>query len=135
MGVKNFHHICIQTNCYQESVDFYVRGFGFSVVKETPDFHSREYNTWLRLGEFFIELQTPKRGEVLQKWSSMNSGPVHLAFTVDDVHQEYERLRSMGFTDFKIKDGREVYEVEDGYLFKIKAPEGTEIEVRAEGEI
>ncbi|MBW9152261.1 MBL fold metallo-hydrolase [Clostridium estertheticum] len=31
---------------------------------------------------------------------------------------------------FKIKNGDEIYKIEGGYLFKIKAPEGTEIEIR-----
>ena len=32
--------------------------------------------------------------------------------------------------NFKVKNGKVVYEVEGESLFKIKAPEGTEIEIR-----
>ena len=39
-------------------------------------------------------------------------------------------LRDLGYTDFKLKNGQIVYEVEGEKLFKIKAPEGTEIEIR-----
>ena len=35
-----------------------------------------------------------------------------------------------GYSNFKIKNGEEIYKVEDGFLFKVKAPEGTEIEFR-----
>ena len=77
-----------------------------------------------------IELQTPKRGERLNQWSSLNEGITHMCFLVENVQKEYERIKSLGYTSFKDKDGEEIYKVEDGYLFKVKAPEGTEIEIR-----
>lgn len=54
------HHICIQTNTYEESKKFYMDILGFELVKETPNFHERDYNTWLDLNGFMIELQTGK---------------------------------------------------------------------------
>lgn len=57
-----FHHICIQTDQYKESLEFYVDILGFKLIKETPDFHSRQYNSWLEQDGFFIELQTNKAG-------------------------------------------------------------------------
>ena len=130
MGIKMIHHICIQTDKYKESLDFYVNILGFNMVKESKDFHTREYNTWIKYGEFMIELQTAKANDTLNKWSSLNSGPVHLGFLVDDVEKEYERINNLGYIDFKLKNGQIVYEVEGEKLFKIKAPEGTEIEIR-----
>lgn len=53
-----------------------------------------------------------------------------MCFLVDDVHEEFERIQQLGYHHFKIKNGETIYKVEDGYLFKIKAPEGTEIEMR-----
>lgn len=130
MSVKYVHHVCIQTENYEASLDFYTRILGFEVVSETTNFHGREYNTWLKLGNFMIELQTPKEGDNFNKWSSLNSGPVHIAFMVDNVEQEYEKIKSLGYNDFKLKDGKVVYKVLGESLFKIKAPEGTEIEMR-----
>ena len=49
---------------------------------------------------------------------------------VDDVEEEYNRIKSLGYTNFKLKNGQIIYEVEGEKLFKIKAPEGTEIEIR-----
>ena len=49
---------------------------------------------------------------------------------IDDVQKEYDRIKDLGYTDFKLKNGQIVYEVEGEKLFKIKAPEGTEIEIR-----
>ena len=42
----------------------------------------------------------------------------------------YERIKNLGYTDFKVKNGEIIYSVEGEKLFKIKAPEGTEIEIR-----
>lgn len=130
MTIKMIHHICIQTENYKESLDFYTRILGFYIVKESKNFHNREYNTWLKLDNFMIELQTPKNGHEFSKWSSLNSGPVHMGFLVDNVENEYERIKKLGYDNFKTKNGEIIYKVEGESLFKIKAPEGTEIEIR-----
>lgn len=130
MTIKMIHHICIQTENYNESLDFYTRILGFKIVKESKNFHNREYNTWLKLDNFMIELQTPKNGHEFSKWSSLNSGPVHMGFLVDNVENEYERIKKLGYDNFKTKNGEIIYKVEGESLFKIKAPEGTEIEIR-----
>ena len=124
------HHICIQTENYKESLDFYTRILGFEIVKESKNFHNREYNTWLKLENFMIELQTPKNGDEFSKWSSLNAGPVHMGFLVDNVENEYERIKKLGYDNFKTKNVEIIYKVEGESLFKIKAPEGTEIEIR-----
>ena len=130
MSIKMIHHICIQTEIYAESLDFYTRILGFEVVNETQNFHGRDFNTWLSFGNFKIELQTPKAGERFNKWSSLNAGPVHMAFMVENVEEEYERIKSLGYNDFKLKNGEAVYKVLGESLIKIKSPEGTEIEMR-----
>ena len=130
MSIRAIHHVCIQTESYKESLDFYNKILGFEVTKESKNFHKREYNTWLKLGDFLIELQTPKKEDSFNKWSNLNAGPVHMGFLVDNVQAEYERIRDLGYENFKVKNGKVVYEVEGESLFKIKAPEGTEIEIR-----
>lgn len=130
MAIKMMHHVCIQTEKYEQSLDFYTKILGFEIVQETEGFHGRDFNTWLKLETFMIELQTPKKGDKLNPWNSINAGIVHMCFEVDSVKEEYDRIKKLGYTSFKVKNGEEVYKVEDGYLFKIKAPEGTEIEMR-----
>lgn len=130
MSIKMMHHVCIQTEKYEESLEFYTKILGFELIKETPNFHKRDFNTWLRLETFMIELQTGKKGDKLNNWSSLNEGIVHLCFLVDDVKGEFHRIKKLGYTNFKLSNGEEIYKVENGYLFKIKAPEGTEIEIR-----
>lgn len=41
------HHVCIETTIYRESIEFYTKVLNFKLVKETPKFHGREYNSWL----------------------------------------------------------------------------------------
>ena len=131
MKITAFHHICIQTSTYQVSLDFYVDRLGFKIIKEEANFHTRDYNTWLQGYGMMIELQTPKKDTNFYKWSNLNSGPVHIAFTVDNVEEAYQFLKEKGYSDFKIKNGQELYEVKGSSLFKVKAPEGTEIEIRS----
>ena len=130
MSIKYVHHVCIQTENYKESLDFYTRILGFEIVSETPNFHGRDYNTWIKLENFMIELHTPKKGDKFNQWSSLNAGPVHMAFMVDNVEKEYKRIKDLGYNNFKLKNGQVVYKVLGESLFKIKAPEGTEIEIR-----
>lgn len=130
MSIKMMHHVCIQTSKYKESLKFYTKILGFKVVTETANFHGRDFNTWLRLDTFMIELQTAKNGDKLNNWSSLNEGIVHMCFLVENVQEEFHRIQKLGYTNFKVKNGKEIYKVENGYLFKIKAPEGTEIEIR-----
>lgn len=124
------HHVCIQTKNYKESLDFYTNILGFKILKETKNFHNREFNTWLELNNFMIELQTAKSGEDLVKWSKSNEGIVHLCFMVDDIDLELDKIKKLGYTNFKIKNNEIMYNVNGEKLFKIKAPEGTEIEIR-----
>ncbi|HBI91809.1 MAG TPA: glyoxalase [Terrisporobacter glycolicus] len=130
MSIKMAHHVCIQTENYKESLNFYKNILGFEVINETKNFHGRDYNTWLKLQNFMIELQTPKSNDSFNKWSNLNAGPVHMGFIVESVEEEYSRIKNLGYTDFKVKNGEIVYKVKGESLFKIKAPEGTEIEIR-----
>lgn len=133
--INQLHHICIQSEVYDQSLAFYTKIMGFELVKETAGFHGRSYNTWLKHGTFMIELQTPKAGTAFKPWSNLNQGPVHMAFTTDDVDVAYTLLTEKGHREFKLKNGEPVYEVEGGKLLKVIAPEGTEIELRDQTEI
>lgn len=128
--MKAIHHVCIQTNQYEASLDFYTRVLEFHMVKETRDFHNRAYNTWLELEDFMIELQTGKEGETLTETSKPSQGIVHMCFLVDNVANEVERILSLGYDHFSLKNGCRLYEVEGSALSKIIAPEGSIIELR-----
>ena len=57
MAIKMVHHVCIQTEKYKESLDFYNKILGFEIINVSENFHNRKYNTWLKLGDFMIELR------------------------------------------------------------------------------
>ncbi|MGL4538592.1 MAG: VOC family protein [Cetobacterium sp.] len=122
------HHVCIETSKYDESIFFYTKVLNFSLKKETSNFHGRDYNSWLELDGFYIELQTSKNKE--RKESIPNDkGLVHICFFVEDIFKELERIRLI-YNNFKLKNNEILYNVEGGNLFKLIAPEGTIIEIR-----
>lgn len=89
------HHLCIQTKSYLETVEFYTEALGFEIVQQTPNFHGREFNTWLKLGDFYIELQTGKQHEVLKPVYSNSEGIAHFCIWVEDLPFEVERLKKL----------------------------------------
>lgn len=129
------HHICIQTDNYEDSLRFYTDILGCTLIKESKNFHGRLYNSWLQLGSMMIELQTNKVGEKLIEYKSNNKGIVHFCFIVDNIEDEYLKIKTLGFDNFRSKNGEDIYKVENGKLFKIIAPEGTIIEIRDQEEI
>ncbi|MGE7981587.1 VOC family protein [Solibacillus sp. NPDC093137] len=123
------HHLCIQTNSYFETIEFYTKALGFEVVQESPNFQGRDYNSWLRLGDFYIELQTSKQGGTLTKVNLNSEGLVHFCIWVENLSLEVDRLQSMNLNFIK-KNEEIIYHVENGELCKLIAPEGTIIELR-----
>lgn len=121
-------HICIQTNTYEESKKFYMDILGFKLVKETPNFHGRDYNTWLDLNGFMIELQTGKN--TLVQYNKESEGIVHFALYEDNIDNFVAKIKDDKEIKFKKKDGKIIYQVENSKLVKLIAPEGTIVEIR-----
>lgn len=130
MNKPILHHICIQTSCYEASLAFYTKLIGFKVVQETANFHGRAYNTWLKLDDFYIELQTAKVGKVFKAYDKESDGIVHLCFYAEDLDAIYEQCQALGYDDFCKKGDQIIYQVHQSRLLKLKAPEGTIIEWR-----
>ena len=130
--IKSIHHICIETDRYRESINFYCSLLGFEIIEETRDFHGREFNTWIKKENIIIELQTSKSAQ-LEKTPSVNKiGIVHVCFIVDNLSETIDLLTSKGFSSFRMKNGEVIYNVKGGNLAKVTAPEGTVIELREE---
>jgi glyoxylase I family protein len=128
---KNFlHHICIQTNQYEQSLKFYSIMLGMEIIEETPDFHGRDFNTWIKNENLCIELQTPKKGQQFDRIDDVHAGVSHICFWVQDINQLYHELYEKGARSFIKHDTKDIYEVNGGKLFKLMAPEGTIIEFR-----
>lgn len=126
----NIHHICIQTNTYEESINFYTSVLGFKMHSETKNFNGRSYNTWLDLNGFMIELQTGKGDKALGKFHKETEAIVHFCLYSDTFLIDYNRIKSLNACDFVKKKDSDIYNVKGNKLFKLIAPEGTIVEVR-----
>lgn len=121
------HHICIQTNDYDQSLAFYQQ-LGFTLVEETPNFHGRSYNSWLQLQDFYIELQTGK--QTLKQHNNKDyTGIAHFCLWVPSLKQFIQDAQ-LPEESFLKKDGEIIYQVVGGSLCKVLAPEGTIVEFR-----
>jgi glyoxylase I family protein len=96
------HHICIQTNHYEESLKFYREVLGFELIEESPSLSGASRNS---------------------------EGIVHFCVWVEDLVREVQSIKQLGY-EFILKNGQVIYKVENGSLCKIVAPEGTIIELR-----
>ena len=124
------HHICIQTSDYKTSLQFYTKGLGFQLVQESENFHGRDYNTWLTLDGFMIELQTAKEEKPFAPYNKNSEGIPHFCLFSEDFDADYQRIKASDLASFRQKNHQDIYEVEQGRLFKVRAPEGTIVEVR-----
>ncbi|MGL4972169.1 MAG: VOC family protein [Culicoidibacterales bacterium] len=129
------HHLCIQTNDYTASLQFYCQVLGAKLVKETPNFHNRAFNSWLQLPNLLIELQTPKQPSHFHDFSKTTQGIAHFCFLVPDVTLAVAQIQATGYHHFQTKNKQIIYDVEGSLLAKIIAPEGTIIELRDQAQL
>ena len=104
--IQAFHHVCIETDRYSESIEFYCGLLGCMILHETKGFHGREYTTWLKLNDSIIELQTPKAGYENVNHEDNEMGIRHMCFVVNDLGEMVEELKNKGYRNFKENDGK-----------------------------
>lgn len=131
--VVGLHHVAVQTARFDESLRFYVDVLGCELRVRRP-FKRREM-AWLVAGAVQIELFSVRAGETLGEWSDYIPGPVHLAFTVDDLDTFLAHAARHGiglhpshpepFTPPVAGAGRIAY---------LRGPDGEEVEIREAGE-
>ncbi|GAA3964816.1 VOC family protein [Pedobacter ginsengiterrae] len=93
---NRIHHIAIICSDYEKSKDFYVNQLGFKIVAEVYREERNSYKLDLAVNDVYqIELFSfenpparPSRPEA--------QGLRHLAFEVDDIEKEIERLNVFG---------------------------------------
>ena len=100
------------------------------IIEETPDFHGRDFNTWIKNDCLCIELQTPKKEQQFDRIDDVHTGISHICFWVNDINHLYQELCKKGACSFIKHGANDIYEVNGGKLFKLMAPEGTIIEFR-----
>lgn len=96
LKINRIHHIAIISSDYEKSKEFYTSILGLHVKKEIYRTERNSYKLDLTLnGDYIIELfsfpDPPKR---LTRPES--TGLRHLAFEVNDIEKEVEKLRKKG---------------------------------------
>ena len=93
--IKSLDHVGIAVSDMSKSLDFYHRLLGFPIVEE---FEVEKFDlriVFLKAGEAMIEL-LHYRSEKGVPPPQKPLGLRHLTFRVDDVDEEYRRLKMMG---------------------------------------
>lgn len=101
--LKKVHHIALICSNYQVSKIFYTEILGLEVLKETYREARNSYKLDLALnGDYILELfsfpnppKRPSRPEAV--------GLRHLAFEVDNLQEEIQRLNDLGVTTEPIR--------------------------------
>ncbi|WP_413533672.1 VOC family protein [Empedobacter brevis] len=95
LALKKIHHIAIICSDYQKSKEFYTKILGFEIVQEVYRKERDSYKLDLALQnyycvELFSFLNPPKRVSRPEA-----SGLRHIAFAVDNIEKEVEKLMQL----------------------------------------
>ncbi len=103
LQLNSIHHIAIICSDYQRSKDFYTKVLGFEILAETYREARDSYKLDLTLkGQYVIELFSfPNPPSRVSRPEAR--GLRHLAFEVNDVAQEKEKLAAAGVTSEEIR--------------------------------
>lgn len=85
LKVTAIHHVALQTSDIDRAITFYVDVLGATLLERRP-FKTRQM-AWLQVGSVKLELFSKRQNESLNPWNDYYSGPVHMAFAVDDVDE------------------------------------------------
>lgn len=93
---NRIHHIAIICSDYEKSKDFYVNQLGFKIVAEVYREERKSYKLDLAVNDVYqIELFSFKNPPARPSRPEAQ-GLRHLAFEVDDIEKEIERLNVFG---------------------------------------
>ncbi len=103
LQLNSIHHIAIICSDFQRSKDFYTKVLGFEILAETYREARDSYKLDLTLkGQYVIELFSfPNPPSRVSRPEAR--GLRHLAFEVNDVAQEKEKLAAAGVTSEEIR--------------------------------
>jgi len=95
---KNVEHIGIAVKNLNQSNDLFKTLFNQSAYKEEEVASEQVVTSFFQLGETKIELLEGGSDSAIAKFiEKRGEGIHHIAFEVDDIHAEMERLRNEGF--------------------------------------
>ena len=131
--VTSIHHIAIQTSDLDRALAFYVDLLGAELLVRRQ-FKSRQM-AWLRVGHVQLELFSNRAGQSLKPWSDFYSGPVHLAFQVDDLDAFLQEAHALGARFHPSHPAPFVPPVPGaGKIAYLLGPDGEEVEIREAGD-
>jgi methylmalonyl-CoA/ethylmalonyl-CoA epimerase len=98
--MNKIEHIGIAVKNLKDSADLYERLLGIGSYKEELVESEFVNTSFFRVGDNKIELleATDPKSPVAQFIDKRGEGIHHIAFDVDNIHSEMERLRNAGFT-------------------------------------
>ena len=99
MNMKKIEHIGIAIKNIQEANQLYTKLLGADPYKEEEVVSEGVKTSFFKTGESKIELlEGTGEGNAISKYiEKRGEGIHHIAFEVDDIHQEMQRLRAEGF--------------------------------------
>jgi methylmalonyl-CoA/ethylmalonyl-CoA epimerase len=98
--MNKIEHIGIAVKNLKDSADLYERLLGLGSYKEELVESEFVNTSFFQVGDNKIELleATDPKSPIAQFIEKRGEGIHHIAFDVDDIHSEMERLRHAGFT-------------------------------------
>lgn len=124
------HHIAVQTSSLDRALEFYTGILGAELL------HRRKFKrrdlAWLRVGGITLELFSKREGEELEPWNDFYSGPVHIAFAVEDLDAFLESALGRGARYHPSHPGPFVPPAEGARkIAYLLGPDGEEVEIRS----
>ncbi|AWB43910.1 glyoxalase [Paenibacillus sp. CAA11] len=124
MSVRKIEHVGIRVSVLEDSIEFYIRVIGLKLLHTVGEVGADvrlAFLTFPSQNSVEVELVYKKAPEELAHEGRVN----HIAFTVDHIEQEYERIANLGLSGLD----KEIRTLEGGsrYFF-FNGPDGERIE-------
>jgi catechol 2,3-dioxygenase-like lactoylglutathione lyase family enzyme len=127
-------HVAVQTSDLDKAIHFYVEIVG-AILIQRRQFKKREM-AWLRIGEAKLEIFSKRTGETLEAWNDFYSGPVHIAFHVQNLHDFLIEALGKGAHFHPSHPAPFVPPVEGASkIAYLLGPDGEEVEIRDQCEV
>jgi catechol 2,3-dioxygenase-like lactoylglutathione lyase family enzyme len=132
--VVSIDHIAVQTSDLDKAIHFYVDVLG-AILLDRRSFKKRQM-AWLKVGSTKIELFSKRQGETLEDWNDFYSGPVHIAFRVENLDAFLAEALAKGARFHPSHPAPFVPPVEGASkIAYLLGPDGEEVEIRDQCEV
>ena len=130
LKVVTIDHIAVQTSDIEKALHFYTEILGAERLRQ-GQFKKRDI-ALLKVGRITIELFSKRQGEHLQAWNDFYSGPVHIAFAVENLDTFLKEARKRGAQLHPSHPELFVPPVPDAQkIAYLLGPDGEEVEIRS----